>query len=197
MRVVNISWALSPRSYEYALERNNLGADADERKALATKLFKIERDGLYDAIKGSPNILFICASANADTKGAPDDTIPSSFKLPNLLTVGAVDQAGDETSFTSHADTVLVDANGYEVDSVTPGGVHIRLSGPSTAAPAVTNLAAKLLALNTALTPEQVIHLIVEGSTPSADGRLHLINPKHSVELLKAMPQPAAAKKHK
>jgi len=38
MRVVNISWALSPRSYEYALERNNLGADADERKALATKL---------------------------------------------------------------------------------------------------------------------------------------------------------------
>ena len=110
--------------------------------------------------------------------------IPSSFELPNLLTVGAVDQAGDETSFTSYGPTVQVDADGYEVQSVVPGGAKLRLSGTSMASPNVVNLAAKLIALDPQLTPEQTIHLIVAGATNSKDGRRHDIDPKQSVELL-------------
>jgi len=106
---------------------------------------------------------------------------------PNLLTVGAVDQAGDETSFTSYGDTVLVDADGYQVDSTVPGGARLELSGTSMASPNTVNLAAKLLALDPHLTPPQVIKLIVDGSTPSADGRRHNIDPKQSVALLTAM----------
>jgi hypothetical protein len=49
----------------------------------------------------------------------------------------------------------------------------------------VVNLAAKLIALDPALTPEQTIVLIEKGANASADGRLHLINPKASVALLK------------
>ena len=82
------------------------------RKAIAAKLFAIERQSLYDAIKSAPDILFICAAGNADSNSSFNEMIPSSFKLPNLLTVGAVDQAGDEASFTSYGETVLVDANG-------------------------------------------------------------------------------------
>jgi len=111
--------------------------------------------------------------------------IPSSFKLPNLLVVGAVDQAGEEAPFTSYGDTVLVDANGYQVESTLPGGALVRFSGTSMASPNTVNLAAKLLALNPKLTPEQTIHLIVAGATASADGRRHNIDPKRSVELLK------------
>ena len=110
--------------------------------------------------------------------------IPSSFKLPNLLTVGAVDQAGDEASFTSYGGTVLVDANGYQVESTLPGGYKVRFSGTSMASPNTVNLAAKLLALDPKLTPEHVIHLIVAGATPSEDGRRHNIDEKRSVELL-------------
>ena len=98
-----------------------------------------------------------------------------------------MDQAGDEASFTSYGPTVRVDADGYEVESVVPGGAKVRLSGTSMASPNVVNLAAKLLALDPKLTPEQTIRLIVGGATTSADGRRHNMDEKKSVELLHAM----------
>ena len=186
IRVVNMSWGGGPQDYESALEKNGIGKDAADRKAIAARLFAIERDGLYNAIKNAPEILFICAAGNADSNSSFNEMIPSSFKLPNLLVVGAVDQAGDEASFTSYGPTVLVDADGYQVESVVPGGAKIRMSGTSMASPNAVNLAAKLIALNPKLTPEETIHLMVEGATPSADGRRHNINPKRSVELLEA-----------
>jgi len=54
------------------------------------------------------------------------------------------------------------------------------------ASPNVTNLAAKLFALDPSLTPAQVIDLIKQGATPSEDGRRHLIDAKRSVELLRS-----------
>ncbi len=53
------------------------------------------------------------------------------------------------------------------------------------ASPNVTNLAAKLFALQPSLTPAQVIELIKRGSTTSEDGRRHLIDEKRSVALLR------------
>jgi subtilisin family serine protease len=187
IRVVNMSWGGGPQDDESALEKNGMGKDAADRKAIAAKLFAIERDGLYNAFKSAPDILFICAAGNADSNSSFNEMIPSSFKLPNLLVVGAVDQAGDEASFTSYGPTVVVDANGYQVESVVPGGAKIRMSGTSMASPNAVNLAAKLIALNPKLTPEQTIHLMVEGATTSTDGRRHNLNPKRSVELLQQM----------
>ncbi|HET6169774.1 MAG TPA: S8 family serine peptidase [Terracidiphilus sp.] len=187
VRVVNMSWGGGPQDDEVALEKNGMGKDAADRKAIAAKLFQIDREGLYTAIKSAPEILFICAAGNSDSNSSFIEDIPSSFKLPNLLTVGAVDQAGDEASFTSYGPTVLVDANGYQVESVVPGGAKLRLSGTSMASPNTVNLAAKLMALDPKLTPQETIHLIVEGATPSADGRRHNIDPKRSVELLHHM----------
>ncbi len=187
VRVVNMSWGGGPQDDETALEKNGLGKDAADRKAIARRLFQIERDGLYEAIRSAPDILFICAAGNADSNSGFNEMIPSSFKLSNLLAVGAVDQAGDEASFTSYGDTVKVDADGYQVESVLPGGAKVRFSGTSMASPNVVNLAAKLLALDPKLTPSQVIDLIVRGATPSEDGRRHNIDPKRSVELLREM----------
>ncbi len=187
VRVVNMSWGGNPAGYEDALEKNGIGKDAADRKEIARKLFKIERDGLYEAMKSAPGVLFICAAGNADANSSFDESIPSSLKLPNLLTVGAVDQAGDEASFTSYGETVRVDANGYQVESTLPGGALVRFSGTSMASPNATNLAAKLLALDPKLTPQQVIQLMVDGSTPSEDGRRHNLNPKESVALLKKL----------
>jgi subtilisin family serine protease len=186
VRVVNMSWGGTPQDYETALEKNGVGKDAQERKALARHYFEIDSSALYAALKSAPDILFICAAGNSDANSGFNQTIPASFKLPNLLTVGAVDQAGDETSFTSYGDTVLVDADGYQVESTVPGGAKLELSGTSMASPNTVNLAAKLLAVAPRLTPPEVIKLIVDGSTPSADGRRHNIDPKRSLALLKA-----------
>ena len=64
-----------------------------------------------------------------------------------------MDKAGDEASFTSYGPTVVVDANGYEVESYIPGGDRLKMSGTSMASPNVANLAAKILAVNPKLTP--------------------------------------------
>lgn len=185
VRVVNMSWGGTPADVESALEKNNIGKDATARKALAAKLFAIDRAGLLAALKSAPDILFVCAAGNADSDSGFDESIPASFSLPNLLVAGAVDQAGDETSFTSYGKTVLVDADGYHVESYVPGGQRVKLSGTSMASPNVANLAAKLLALDPALTPEQTIALIRKGATSTADGRRHNIDPKRSVRLLR------------
>jgi subtilisin family serine protease len=185
VRVVNMSWFGSPKDYEQMLESYSVGKDAAERQRTARELFEIEKQGLLAALKNSPDILFVCAAGNANNNTTFDEFIPSSFQLPNLLTVGAVDQAGEETSFTSYGPSVTVHANGFEVESFLPGGEKMALSGTSMASPNVTNLAAKLLALDPALTPAQVIALIKEGATRSEDGRRNLIDPKRSVELLR------------
>jgi subtilisin family serine protease len=58
------------------------------------------------------------------------------------------------------------------------------MTGTSMAAPQVTNLAVKLLAIDPKLSPSQLITLIRDGSDASDDGRRHLMNPRRSIELL-------------
>jgi hypothetical protein len=186
IRVVNMSWGGNPAGYEDALEKNGVGKDAAERKVIAKRLFGIERDGLYKALMSAPEILFVCAAGNADSDSGFEESIPAGLKVPHMLAVGAVDQAGDEASFTSYGDTVVAHANGYQVESVFPGGALVRESGTSMASPNAANLAAKLIALDPSLTPTQVIELIVKGGTRSEDGRRNNIDPKRSVALLKA-----------
>lgn len=186
VRVVNMSWHFSPDDYEKALELNGMGKDVTERKNLARKFFQIERDAFFNALKSAPGILFVCSAGNSNSDAGFDENAPSSFVLSNLLVVGAADQAGDEASFTSYGKTVVVDANGYQVPSFVPGGRILMRSGTSMASPNVTNLAAKLLALDPKLTPVELKGFIVRGATSSADGRRHNIDPKSSLALLQA-----------
>jgi len=129
--------------------------------------------------------VFVCSAGNTNSDAEFTQGVPAGLHLPNLITVGAVNQAGDDTSFTSYGSTVVVDADGYQVESNVPGGGTVRASGTSMASPNVANLAAKLFALDPSLTPEQVIDLIKRGATTSEDGRRHLIDEKRSVALLK------------
>ena len=87
----------------------------------------------------------VTSAGNSDNDIQFDEFYPSSYDYPNLLTVGAVDLAGDETSFTSLG-KVDVYGNGFEVDSYVPGGNRIPFNGTSMSSPQVVNLAGKLLA---------------------------------------------------
>jgi subtilisin family serine protease len=184
VRVVNMSWGGNRQSIEQALEANGAGGTAEERAELARRIFRIGRDALEEAIRSAPEILFVTSAGNADNDVEFDEMIPSGFDLPNLLVVGAVDQAGDPTDFTSFGRTVSVYANGFEVDSYVPGGTRMKLSGTSMSAPNVVNLAAKMLAIDPSLTPEQLIDMMQRhGDEVSGDeGRtLLLINPKRTI----------------
>ncbi|MGA0026072.1 MAG: S8 family serine peptidase [Marivivens sp.] len=183
VRVVNMSWRDGASAYEGMLAWHNVGKTPEEHKAMALKLFAIERDALRDAIASAPEILFVAGSGNEDNSADFEKYIPAGFNLPNLLTVGAVDKAGEETSFSTFGKTVVVHANGFEVESFLPGGDRVKFSSTSMASPQVANLAAKLFALNWRLTVAQVREAILEGA--ERNGRVNLINPRKSAELLK------------
>jgi subtilisin family serine protease len=189
VRVVNMSWGDQPSEFETWLSKTGQGQDSAARKKQALELFEIWKAGIADAIKSAPGTLFICAAGNSNSNPGFDEDVPPSLHLPNLIAVGAVNQAGDETSFTSYGDTVIVDADGYNLESYVPGGSRLKLSGTSMASPGVTNLAAKLFAVDPSLTPERAISLIKDGATASDDGRRHLIDEKRSLALLKQRAQ--------
>jgi subtilisin family serine protease len=186
VRVVNMSWGWTLKEIEGMLEANGIGKDAEERGELTRKIFDVYKDGLYNAIKSAPEILFVVAAGNSDNDVTFDEVIPSLFDLPNLITVGAVDQAGEETGFTSFGESVDFHANGFEVSSYLPGGKKIEMSGTSMASPNVVNLAAKLLALDSSLKTADLIELIKGGAERSENGRINLINPKGTIELLQS-----------
>lgn len=187
VRVVNMSWGGSLAGIEAALEANAKGETAEQRKALAREIFDVTDVALRKAISESPDILFITSSGNSDNDVLFDEFYPSGFDYPNLLTVGAVDSAGDETSFTSLG-KVDVYGNGYEVESYVPGGNRIPYNGTSMSSPQVMNLAGKLLALRPELSVVELKALILEGSEEKVlDSRsIRLIHPKRTVELARS-----------
>ena len=181
VRVANMSWGGNVQEDEHQLELCGIGKTPDERKKIAREYFEIDKKGLTDAMASAPGILFITAAGNSNENASFVEDIPAGIVLPNLLTVGAVDQAGGETSFTSYGPTVKVDASGYQVESWFPGGQKVALSGTSMASPEVANLAAKVLAVNPGLTPPEVIEIIVKTSEKTLDGRRALIDPAKAV----------------
>jgi subtilisin family serine protease len=190
VRVVNMSWGGSRKDIEDALEKKGVGANAEERAELSRKLFKIQRDALEAAMKSAPEILFVAAAGNSDNDNEFAEFIPSGLNLPNMITIGAVDESGKPTGFTTFGKNVKLYANGFEVDSYIPGGQRMKFSGTSMAAPNTANLAAKILAVNPQLSTSEVIELITQGADPMEgyQGR-YVINPRKTVDMSRAMTQ--------
>jgi subtilisin family serine protease len=184
-RVVNMSWRISRSAFEGELEAKGVGGTAAERAELSRKIYAGLRDGLEEAMRSAPGILFVAGSGNEDNDVDFSEYVPAGLRLPNLLTVGAVDARGKFTTFTTTGKHIELYADGYRIESFMPGGQKVKFSGTSMAAPQVTNLAAKLLALDPQLTPAQVIALMREHATPIADqpGRF-VIDPKATVAAL-------------
>jgi subtilisin family serine protease len=184
VRVVNMSWRYGPGAYEAILTVHGVGKDAEERKQIAARLFAVERDALRSAFQSAPDILFVAGSGNENNSADFNEYIPGGFDLPNLISVGATDSAGLETTFSTAGRTVAVHANGLQVDSLIPGGDRMKISGASMAAPQVTNLAAKLLALDPSLKPAQLKALILQHA--ERNGRVNWIHPRRTLEALRA-----------
>ena len=95
VRVVNMSWRYGPGFYESALAFHGVGKDGEDRKKIAQGLFAIERDALKTAFQSAPEILFVAGAGNEDNSADFVEYIPAGFELPNLMTAGAVDRAGE------------------------------------------------------------------------------------------------------
>lgn len=191
VRVVNMSWGGSRQDIEDALEAKGVGANQTERADMAREIFAIMKDGLDAAIKSAPDILFVAAAGNSNNDSQFSEMIPSGLSAPNMITIGAVDQSGKPTGFTTFGKNVALYASGYQVDSYVPGGKREKASGTSMAAPQVTNLTAKLFAIKPTLTASDAVKIITDtadpmpGEKPGDNEGRYLINPKRAVDWLK------------
>ena len=185
VRAVNMSWGGSLRGIEEALEAHDAGGTPEERKQLARELYTIGDTALRESIRDASEILFITSAGNADNDVKFEEFYPSSYDYPNMLSVGAVDVAGEETSFTSLG-KVDIYANGFEVESYVPGGNRIKFNGTSMSSPQVLNLAAKLLALDPSLSTAALRQMILDGSDKKAleTRTIRLMNPAASAALI-------------
>lgn len=176
VRVVNMSWRITEPQIEASLGAAE--PDLAKRKARARAVFERMNGALEAGFRSAPEILFVAGAGNEDEDVDFVRSFPAGINLPNVITVGAVDVALQPAGFTSYGKSIDLYANGFEVPSKAPTGLPINISGTSLAAPQVTNLAAKLLAVNPRLTVAQLRQIMEETSTIEGDKKLRVINPK-------------------
>ncbi len=185
VRVANMSWGWDVHEIEDNLRAHNAGRSPGELATRAREIYAILDEGLHEVLAGAPDILFVNGAGDAPGDRSAYRWIPGIYDLPNLIVVGAVDADGKATAFSNHGSHVRLHADGFRVDSFVPGGERLRLSGTSMATPQVTNLAAKLFALDPSLTPDEVAALILGGAEQTGEGQngILLLDPKRTLVL--------------
>lgn len=176
VRVVNMSWRITEPQISASLA--TVESDPVKRKERAKAIFETVNAALERSFRGAPGILFVAGAGNEDEDVDFVRSFPAGINLPNVVTVGAVDSALQPAGFTSYGKSIDLYANGFEVPAKVPGGMPINISGTSLAAPQVTNLAAKLLAVNPKLSVAEVRSIIETTATAEGTKGLKVINPK-------------------
>jgi len=184
VRVVNMSWGYTVE--EIADGLTHFGGVSDQAQATArAKAMWAKADGaMRRLLAACPDILFVNAAGNSNQTDEILASTPQSTKAANLLVVGATGLTGLPTSFTTYGSGVGLYALGQGVPLRTPGGMKMRMSGTSMAAPLVARAAAQMLAINPRLTVPQLIKGL--NDTATTEGALKLLHPAQAVAWARA-----------
>lgn len=180
--IVNASYGITYKNISTKFRESYkelTGKDIDE-----TRLKKEVDDYFNDlfsrtskVIKRYPRMLFVFSAGNSGIDNDAYDHYPSKIKLPNTISVGAMN--GDFlASFSNYGKThVDIGAPGVAILSLVPKvyspdgkETYSPSSGTSMAAPYISNLAAQILNINPRLRPEEIKILITE----TGDEKEHL-----------------------
>jgi hypothetical protein len=144
------------------------------------------RRAIEAGVRVAPEVLFVVSAGNDSRDNQRTRAMLADVDAPNVLLVGALDRECQPARFTSWGERVKLFSWGVDVPGMMPGGRPDDFGGTSAAAPVVTNLAAKLLALDPALTPAELITLIMEGGT-ELDGHpgCKTVHPRRTIELFR------------
>lgn len=141
--------------------------------------------------KSHPNVIFVAAAGNEGrdplSKGALNGSnyYPAGMKLPNVITVGALNNDGTRAEFSNYAASenaeVTLSAPGVEMLlGVDENGQPIKASGTSFCAPQVSAAIALIKSISPGMDAAQIKDLLVQtaagaistesGSTPIPEG---------------------------
>ena len=132
---------------------------------------------LYDAIaaSGDAGMLFVAAAGNdrMDTDDTPH--YPSSYDVPNIISVAATDYDDQMASFSNWGtSSVDVAAPGVDILSTTPGDSYSYGGGTSMATPHVSGLAALIASAHPGYMAMQTKNLILNtvDELPALEGKI-------------------------
>lgn len=180
VRVVSMSWGLT--ADEIIQQLLDLGLETDEARAKTrgVAMQKSIADALGEMMKASPDILFVVAAGNSNQSDDIQADATETFKLPNLMHIGATGSNGRPTAFTVFGKSVDLYAQGEAVKLRWPGDIAVHASGTSMAAPLVARAAAQMLAVKPTLTGAQLRQGLLD-SASTGDQGLKLLHPKAAV----------------
>lgn len=110
---------------------------------------------LRDAIAMGP--LFVAAAGNDDTNTDLNEHYPSTYELPNIVSVAASTRTDERASFSNYGrKTVDLAAPGDDIYSTLPGNKYGFMGGTSMAAPHVSGVAGLILSQYPHSTPAEI-----------------------------------------
>ncbi len=125
---------------------------------------------LTDAISfaGSRNVVFVTAAGNESVNNAVQKSYPADDRLPNAISVAAVDNTGKLASFSNFGSTTVdIAAPGVNIRSTVPGG-YATYSGTSMSAPYVSGVVSLLVGLHPEYTAKQLVQRVLNTAKPLA-----------------------------
>ncbi|MBC7798021.1 MAG: S8 family serine peptidase [Pyrinomonadaceae bacterium] len=112
---------------------------------------------------GSEGILFIAASGNSGQNADNNPHYPASYKLPNVISVAALDRNDNLTSFSNYGvKTVHIAAPGKDIMSTWLKENYREASGTSMATPQVSGVAGLVLSVSPDITVETLRERILK-----------------------------------
>jgi len=129
-------------------------------------------EALMEAIQRARDagILFVAAAGNSGVNMDSRPEYPAGYEVENIVSVAAVDSAGQLASFSNYGHSVDVAAPGVNILSTTPDGLQ-SWSGTSMACPHVSGVAALLFSQDPTRTFADVKERIRSSARPIASLR--------------------------
>jgi subtilisin family serine protease len=113
------------------------------------------------------DILFVAAAGNATTDNDRRPHFPSSYDVPNVISVAALDRNDQLARFSNYgAKSVAVAAPGVEILSTWLGNQYEEKSGTSMATPVIAGVAALVLAENPRMSVDDLRKKVLDSSDP-------------------------------
>jgi len=151
----------------YVIDRKKAGVNV--RVISASWRSTQKSRALEDIIRkaGDAGILFVAASGNASTNNDRSPHYPSSYNLPNVISVAALDRNDQLATFSNYGvKSVAIAAPGVDILSTWLGNEYEEKSGTSMATPVVSGVAALIVAHNPKISVDQLREKILTSVDP-------------------------------
>jgi subtilisin family serine protease len=116
------------------------------------------------------DILFVAASGNASTNNDRNPHFPSSYNVPNVVSVAALDRNDQLAKFSNYGvKSVAIAAPGVDILSTWLGNQYEEKSGTSMATPVVAGVAALIVAENPRISVDDLKKKLLASVDPLAE----------------------------